>query len=123
MAFMDLLRDALAACGEDADSDRVARESRFRRYNGPWYEALTAMPVHETRGGKCWVTAREVHDALGIPEQERPSEARRVAHALAALGWRPANVGPAHGRVRGYVRPSRCDGVQERNDRNSPARI
>jgi hypothetical protein len=63
------------------------------------------MPVHETRGGKCWVTAREVHDALGIPESGRQSEARRVAHALAYLGWVPANVGPANARKRGYVRP------------------
>lgn len=122
MAFMDLLREAHAADASECASDR-ARETRFRRYNRVWYDLLTAMPVHQTRSGTRWVTAREVHEALGIPEQERPSEARRVAHALAALGWRPANVGPAHRRVRGYVRASRQNGVENGLDESAPGWI
>lgn len=107
MAFFERLREAQAEAATDDPADRIAKESRFRRYNRPWYDALTAMTVHSTRTGTCWVTAREVHDALGIPEHARRTEARRVAHALTCLGWSPANVGPSHRRVRGYVRAAR----------------
>lgn len=104
MAFLERLREARAEAATDDPADRVARESRFRRYNRPWYDALTAMTVHRTRSGMAWVTAHEVYDALGIPESAQRSEARRVAHALTCLGWTPANVGPSSARKRGYVR-------------------
>lgn len=104
MAFLELLREARAEATADAPADLVGRESRFRRYNRSWYDALTAMTVHQTRSGSAWVTAQEVYDTLGIPENARRSEARRVAHALICLGWTPANVGPSSARKRGYIR-------------------
>jgi hypothetical protein len=109
MSFIELLHDTFDAALVDHATGRVAQEARFRRDNRPWYDALTAMPVHTLQGGRYWVTSQEAYDALGIPHQARPSEARRVARALACLGWTATSVGPSNRRMRGYVRFARRD--------------
>jgi hypothetical protein len=106
MSFLEAIREARRAQPDPCVAQRDA-ERRFRTTNPAWYNVLTSMDVRVRTDGLGEITSRAVMDALGIPEPERQRMSKKVAHALYALGWAPATVGPAYARARGYTRRMR----------------
>jgi hypothetical protein len=100
MSFIEQLRVGR----ERMQQEHTKRPARKPAAAVPWHRTITRFRGRQTPAGEEWITAREVFDALGIPEPARASLARKVATLLRAEGWRAAMVGPRHLRQRGYVR-------------------
>jgi len=103
MSFIDQLRK-----GRERTQKECAKPAaRGLATALPWHRIITRFRGRPTAAGEEWITAREVFEALAIPEPARASLARKVAGLMRSEGWRSAMVGPRNLRQRGYVRETK----------------
>jgi hypothetical protein len=96
MAFISMLRERAAKVAIVA--------TPLQRRQPHWHDIITRLRGRTTKAGEEWLTAREVYDALLIPEPARASVSRKVAALMRTHGWLARMVGPPHLRQRGYAR-------------------
>ena len=102
MAFVSELRAAIERMAAERQATAPKEHNEPIR---PWGETLARLRGRTTPAGEEWTSAREVFDALRLPEPVRASVGRKVASCMRSHGWSPATLGPRSARRRGYKRP------------------
>ena len=105
MAFLERLRAGVEKLKLEAQTQTKSKGQI--QLAGAWHHTITRLHGRSSPSGEEWITAREVFDALGVPEPARASVARKVAALMRGEGWRCSIVGPRHLRQRGYLRDTR----------------
>jgi hypothetical protein len=101
MAFINELRAAIERMAAERASAATSPDPAVR----PWHETISRLRGRRSPADEELISAREVFDALRIPEPARASVARKVASCMRSHGWSPATLGPRSARRRGYKRP------------------
>jgi hypothetical protein len=100
MSFTELLRAKVSSVRQDAPPKKP------QGYPSPssWPKIVERLHGRPGYAGE-WIAARDLFEALGVTDRDKPSCSRSVAALMRSHGWLPKLVGPRHCRRRGYVRP------------------